>query len=356
MEFINLSKHYNIINGVIPPFSKLRTMKPIITSQQLDILNNENDDSYIKWLIDKKIIVVPIRRVSLGNNFIHRIEFPRRILFEMTNRCNYQCKMCPRQKMTRPEMDMPADSYCRIIDEIEEYGIEGLWLYHLGESFLHPEFKKIVEYISTKKKLGTIWMSTNGILFHEKNINFVIKKSNIDYINISVHAVTKKTYNKVIPTGNFDIVQKNLMKFYEIKGSNHAYKRPLLHCQMIEQETTKHEVDGFIKMHYNKADIVSINMLEYINIGNNSFGIVQRKRKPLTSCTRVTRNDCFIFSNGDVTLCDAAFNAEICLGNINEKSLYEIWNDIERKRILELNEKGNMFKNHFCRQCTDYDI
>jgi radical SAM protein with 4Fe4S-binding SPASM domain len=156
--------------------------------------------------------------------------------------------------------------------------------------------------------------------------------------------------------GDFEIVQKNLNKFYELKCAGGLPTKPFLHCQMIEQETTKHEVDAFIKAHYDKADIVSINMLEYVNLPNNKFGFQQRQRCKLTSCSRVSRNDCFIFSNGDVTLCDAAFNAEICLGNINEKSLYEIWNGPERKQILELNKKGEMYKIEFCRNCTDYDI
>ncbi len=158
------------------------------------------------------------------------------------------------------------------------------------------------------------------------------------------------------PPGNFDIVQGNLEKFYELKGSDDIPKRPFLHCQMIEQETTKHEVDAFIKKHYKRAEIVSVNMLEYVNMPNNNYGMQQRERKPLESCLRVMRNDCFICSNGHVTLCDAAYNGEIYLGSIHEQSLYDIWNGEKRKKILELNESGRMSEIEFCRNCTDYDI
>ena len=97
-------------------------------------------------------------------------------------------------------------------------------------------------------------------------------------------------------------------------------------------------------------------MLEYINLPNNAFGLQQRERKPLTSCLRVSRNDCFICSNGDVTLCDAAYNGEIYLGNIHKQTLHEIWNGELRNKILNLNEQGRMFEIDFCRNCTDYDI
>jgi radical SAM protein with 4Fe4S-binding SPASM domain len=252
-------------------------------------------------------------------------------------------------------MEMPAEIYNKVLDEIDSHGIEGIWLYHLGEPLLHSEFRKIIRHVNTKENLGVIWLSTNGRYFTEENIRLVLN-SHIDYINFSAHAVTEETYNTVAPPGNFEIVQANLEKFYELKGITNLPRKPFLHCQMIEQETTKHEVDAFIRRHYKRAEIVSINMLEYVNLPNNTFGFKQRERKPLTSCTRVSRYDCFIFSNGHVTLCDAAYNAEIYLGSIHEQSLYDIWNGERRKRILELNEQGKMSEIEFCRSCTDYDI
>lgn len=355
MEFVDLSRYITINKPHIPKFSELRNMKPVYMVHELKIVEEPENIDYIKFLASKGIEVVPIRRKILNSNYENRTDFPRRILFEMTSRCNFLCRMCPQQNLKRPRMDMPKEIYKKIIDEINFYGVEGLWLYHLGESLLHPDFNEIINYISTKNNLGIIWISTNGEFFTEDKIRNVLN-SNIDYINFSAHAVTEETYNTVAKVGKFKIVTQNLETFIKMKGIRNLPKRPFLHCQMIEQETTKHEVDAFIKKYYKYVDIVSINMLEYVNMPNNSFGLKQRERKPLTSCTRVGRNDCFICSNGDVTLCDAAYNGEICLGNINDQSLYDIWNGETRKKILALNAEGNMSKIGFCRSCTDYDI
>ena len=253
-------------------------------------------------------------------------------------------------------MHMAAKDYMRVLDEIDKHGVEGLWLYHLGESLLHPQFKEILAHVNKKKNLGVIWLSTNGEFFTEDKIKMIMK-SKIDYINFSAHAITEKTYKTIIKKpGAFARVQDNLNKYYEIKGMENLPRKPFLHCQMIEQATTKNEVDAFLKKHYVKAEVVSVNMLEYAYMPNNKFGMKQRKRNELKTCLRVIRNDGFIFSNGDVTLCDAAFNGEIKLGNIHEKSLYDIWNGPERMRILELNAAGKMSANEFCRHCTDYDI
>lgn len=355
MELVDICRYLEVKKPYIPPFSELRNMKPVWMTQDLQLVDEPDNVAYAKSLADKGITIAYIRRRPPVRSYVDRITFPRRILFEMTSRCNFLCRMCPQQELKRPRMDMPGESYRKVIDEIDSYGVEGIWLYHLGEPLLHPEFRENLKHISTKKNLGVIWISTNGRYFNEENIRLILN-SNIDYINYSAHAITEETYNTVCPPGNFEIVQANLEKFYELKGTENLPRKPFLHCQMIEQETTKHEVNAFIKRHYKRAEIVSINMLEYVNLPNNRFGFKQRKRKPLTSCTRVSRYDCFIFSNGHVTLCDAAYNGEIYLGSLHEQSLYNIWNGERRKRILELNEQGRMSEMEFCRSCTDYDI
>ncbi|MDD5560620.1 MAG: SPASM domain-containing protein [Candidatus Omnitrophica bacterium] len=355
MEFVDLARYVKVNNPVIPKFLDLKKIAPVLMTQHLSLVTDPNNLKYAEELARKEFAVVPIRRQPPTSSYLNRESFPRRILFEMTSRCNYLCRMCPQHGLKRPRMDMDGKLYRKVIDEIDSHGIEGIWLYHLGESLLHPEFSDNLKHISTKNNLGIIWMSTNGQYFTEEKIRLVFG-SNLHYINFSVHAVTEKAYKTVVPQGDFNAVQNNLNKFYEIKGSAGLPKRPYLHCQMIEQETTCHEVDDFIRMHYKKAEIVSVNMLEYVTLPNNSFGLKQRIRKPLTSCLRVTRNDCFIFSNGDVTLCDAAYNAEIKLGNIKERTLYEIWNGKERKNILKLNKIGKIGEIDFCRSCTDYDI
>lgn len=355
MEFVDLSRYLDLKNPKFLPFSELRTMQPVWMTQDLQLSDRPGNREHANELAKKSIAVIPIRREPPFEKYLDRTSFPRRILFEMTNRCNFLCRMCPQQHMERTRMDMAGDLYRNVIDEINHHGVEGLWLYHLGESIVHPEFKENLHHISTKKNLGIIWMSTNGEKFTEDIIRCVLK-SNIHYINFSAHAVTEKTYKTIALQGSFDVVQNNLKKLYEIKGTKNLPRKPFIHCQMIEQETTKHEIDAFIKTHYRNADIVSVNMLEYVHFPNNAFGYTQRERKPLSTCLRVSRNDCIVLSNGVVTVCDADYNGTMEIGNVNKESLYDIWNGPKRQEILRRNEAGRMFEDPWCAKCTDYDI
>jgi len=354
MELTDLSRYIPVKQPKSIQFSDIRKKQPVLFNQNLELINTNDNIAYANKLAQQGFEVIPIKRITEETKYLHRTSFPRRILFEMTSNCNYLCRMCPQQNLLRPKMDMSKELYTKILDEIDSHGIEGLWLYHLGESLLHPDFEEILQHLAHKKNLGSIWMSTNGELFTEDKIKAVLN-SNIDFINFSAHATTAKTY-KTVTHKSFKKVSDNLNSFYRLKGCKDLPKKPFLHCQMIEQETTKHEVNDFISLHYKRADIVSINMLEYVNLPNNEYGREQRIREPLSTCLRVSRNDCFICSNGAVTLCDAAYNGEINLGNVNETSLSEIWDGQQRANVLQLNQAGQMSKMKFCQTCTDYDI
>jgi radical SAM protein with 4Fe4S-binding SPASM domain len=358
MEFIDLGRHLDITDPIVRPISQLRRMTPILVDQSLELLDTPENLARAGELAGDGWQVVRIEKRSPESTRVERIDFPRRVILELTSKCNFLCRMCPQNGLERPRMHLDRETCFKVLDELEEQGIEGLWLYHLGESILHPEFKEIMEYMSSKDNLGLVWLSTNGHAFSGKHIRTVID-SKVDFLNYSLHALTEEVYQTVAPHGDFDKVKGNLKRFWEIKEEvkgNHGPKKPYLHLQMIEQETTQGQVDGFIRKYNQKAEIVSVNMLEYVNLPNNKFGRKQRERKPLTNCKRVDRGDCFIMSNGEVTLCDVAVNAEIRLGNVGEESLFDIWNGRERSRLLELSRTGRMSRNPFCAKCTDYDI
>lgn len=357
MELIDLSKYFEISDPKLLSFDEMKKIKKVWLTHELELVDELDNVQYARSLAQRGITVAPISRKPPVSKYVDRNTFPRRVILEMTSRCNFLCKMCPQHDLERPRIDMPGELFRKTVDELDKHGIEGLWIYHLGEAILHPEFKKNIEYISTKKNLGAIWMSTNGQRFNE-DIATSVLKSKIDFINFSAHAITEETYKKVAPKGgNFKTVQSNLNRLYALKGVGGKPKRPYVHTQMIEQDVTKHEIDGFILKHYKKADIVSVNMLEYANLPNNQYGHeTTRVRRELTSCPRISRNSAFILSNGAVTPCDATYNGEICYGNITKNSLEEIWADTERLRVAGLNSSGRMHEIDHCAKCPDHDI
>ncbi len=346
--------------SVVPSFADLKNSPKITVTAEMVVDRNQDNLSVMEGVVKTNSAIANITRLPPENNFVDRYEFPRRVLLEMTSKCNVLCRMCPRNDFHRPEIHMDADVYCRVLDEVNDHGAEGVWSYHLGESLMHPEFRKIIRYTERLNNIGKLWMSTNGHLMNPSNLEFVFD-SRIDYLNYSLHAVTEKAFKTVSPWGDFNLVLKNYENLAKIK-QGHRLQAPFVHLQMIDQETTTHETSDFIKTHYREVEIVSINMLEYVDLPKNAYGLKQRQRKKSGNCSRIRRNDCFICSNGAVTVCDRAYNCDqqnvgdLYIGNIHEQSLYEIWNGPLRKKLFDMETKGDLASIDLCSTCTDNDI
>ena len=333
-------------------FEEIKSLERIKVNQKLELLPGDDNFNLLKKYGEMGLKIIPIRRYS-DKDWSQRKDFPNRILLEITSRCNYNCRMCPRQNLKRPKINMDKNLCFKVLDELDENGVEGVWLFHLGEPIMHPGWKEIVEYAGNKKGIHMLWFSTNGYAFDYDCADYVLK-SNITFMNFSLHGTNAETYGYVSPKENYRIVRKNFD--YLLSRKKELGKGPIFHIQMIDQEGTHDNINEFLETFYDSGEIVSINTLEYVNLPNNLYGLKRERPPVVKKCNRLSRGDCFIVSNGDVQPCDAAYNSEILLGNVKDKSVYEIWNSGMRKEMIELNDKEELYKIEHCRKCTDYDL
>jgi len=133
-------------------------------------------------------------------------------------------------------------------------------------------------------------------------------------------------------------------------------QKPFLRLQMIDQPLTRSEIDPFLAAYYDRCDLISVNALEHTGISFNKQGIDLRRRAERSRCTRLSRQDCFVNSDGSVALCDNAFNNEMDVGNVWEESLRDIWNGTKRSEYINKCAKGLLWDTEPCASCTDYDL
>ena len=354
MEFLPTKRFRNINNPYFPTFSELRKIKPVTMTMDLELWGDPGNLEYFDELVAKGYELFPIIRILPGNLYDGRNNFPLRVLFEMTSICNARCQMCPQMNLKRKAVHIDKDKYKRIIDELNSYGLDGLWLYHFGESLTHPHFKEILEYVGSKNNLGYIWLSTNGIRASEEIIKFLLNSS-LSFLNFSLQSISVENYRKIAPTSPAEIILANLHTLIEEKRSCLGHK-PFFRLQIIEQEHVLGEIDTYLRRFYDKCDVISVNMLEHTDLGFNKDSKNFRMRTKRDRCSRINRSDCFINSDGSVAVCDNAYNNQLDIGNIWENSVYEIWNGQERHQILNMNEDGAIWDVPLCSKCTDYDL
>lgn len=59
-----------------------------------------------------------------------------------------------------------------------------------------------------------------------------------------------------------------------------------------------------------------------------------------------------IRSTGEVCPCCAFFSSELTLGNIKNKTIYELWNGEEMKNLRQLHKNGSFAENPWCKKCV----
>lgn len=335
-------------------YAELRALEPLRTDDFLRLTPGGESEALFNRYVNEGWKVVPV--VRRNPDFVARENFPGRVLLEMTSRCNLECVMCPRRSLTRPSIDMPSDLFRRCVDELDAEGINGIWIFNLGESILHPEFESLVAHVSAKKKLGPVWLSSNGVSLSEKFCRIIIN-SGITYMNLSVNADSAETYRAISPETEWLRQVANVTRFMELKQQSGS-RTPFTRVQIIDQEVARGEIDGFLARYAGKADMLAVNTLEGFaqDVDTTRGDALTRGRGEKKKCNRVERGDMFIFSNGETTFCDTDFNGVFSLGNVKDKGIRTLWNSENRLRILQLNRESRLGEVDLCRDCLDYDL
>ena len=131
--------------------------------------------------------------------------------FELTPRCNFDCKMCyvhltPEQMGDRRELS--TEQWIRIIDEAIEHGM----LFALltgGECMLHPGFRRIYTHLKDYGILITV--NTNGLLLTDENIAF-FRENPPSKLRLTLYGASEDTYERTTGRRVYGRVIRNIDK------------------------------------------------------------------------------------------------------------------------------------------------
>ena len=152
-------------------------------------------------------------------------DWPTRIEFELTNRCNLECVMCNGDwshliRKNREKLDPIKMVYDeKFVDQLEEF------IPHLqnttflgGEPFLINIYYTIWEKIIELNPKCNITIQTNGSILNER-IKKLLNKGNF-YINISLDSLNETIYNRIRVNADFKKTYSNLEYFIEYTTKN----------------------------------------------------------------------------------------------------------------------------------------
>jgi radical SAM protein with 4Fe4S-binding SPASM domain len=259
--------------------------------------------------------------------------YPIRLDIESTSYCNLDCRMCPRSKMKRKDMHMDFELFRSIIDPLAPY-LSSVSLHLFGEPLMAPDFLKMVTYCNG---LGIkTEASTNATLLDEKMAVSLIN-SGLDMLTISLDGASKETYEYIRRNSDYDIVVKHVHDFLRIKNS---WDGPAVRLQCIKMKETEAEITAFKALW---QDVLGENDKLFIkpvdSYADESIECFITDSEPLHyldyPCP-MPWHMMTVYADGRVVPCCKDYSGKNVLGDVNKKTITEIWND---KPIQELRRK-----------------
>lgn len=271
---------------------------------------------------------------------------PLHVDIEITNACNLRCCMCERNMMKRKVGYMDFGLFRSIIDQCAEFDIYSVKLNLWGESVLHPDFFKMIEYA---KGRGVHTQFNTNATFVTADVIKRLISSGLDRITISVESVMKEMYEDIRKGAEFPAISKNIEDFIRLKPVG---QRPYLTLQFINMKKNRDYIEGFVGKFRDRVDFISVTNISATS-GDPEIlkeSTIDYSPLPKIPCSELWHR-LSVFWNGDVTACCNDYEGFLKIGSIKGKSLKELWHSKEMDAIREKHKKLD-FSGLICEVCT----
>lgn len=180
----------------------------------------------------------------------------KKLRLNLLDACNMRCMYCmPEDQKFHKIKDLLSPSEMKkIIANLKAHGVEEVRLTG-GEPLLHPNFKEIIQELSSLK-LMKLALTTNAILL-DNFLPFLLEHNVVD-INISLDSLQANSFEFITKTDEFENVYQNILKAKTL-GFNIKINTVLL--KNINYE----EVDEFLS--FSAKHNIEVRFLELMKIG-----------------------------------------------------------------------------------------
>ncbi len=289
---------------------------------------------------------------------------PKSVKIELSSGCNYRCKFCSIIDRPYKPKDMDWNLFVKITNDLNEIGVEEFGLFLIGEPFINPELLiKAIKYLKQDLKVPYVFITTNGSLASSDKVKLCMEFG-LDSLKWSYNFSSIEQFKLItgVNSKNFEKLNKNIESAYNIRENNSYYTK--LYASSIRYDDKQTElikpflkkyVYPFVDEHYwlplytmggNAID--RENSIGYKPIAGNS-GTYDDPVDPIPCWTLFTEGH--IMSDGRVTACCADSDGKWVMGNMNDNSFMEIWNNNEFIRLRESHLVGNISGTK-CEKCA----
>ncbi|HNW83423.1 MAG TPA: radical SAM/SPASM domain-containing protein [bacterium] len=271
-----------------------------------------------------------------------KIEYPRIVAIETTNRCNASCSFCPNSVLARERTTMSDELFNKIIDDCSIFKPESIEPFLNGEPLMDVRIFDRMQYIRKRLPDTKIKLYTNANLLTPEKIER-LGDVGLESLFVSLNTINNLRYKKIMGLELEDTLV-NLNYLVEAQNKKKIADRIIFRMTRTE-DTELFEQDKFIKYCKEKGvDHYIVGLFNYKGQIHSPLPI------PNYPCEHIDRID--ILASGKVALCCMDQEGEYSWGDVNKDSILDVFNSIPAKYYRTMHRIGKRKKIAPCNRCN----
>ncbi|MBW2122970.1 MAG: radical SAM protein, partial [Deltaproteobacteria bacterium] len=167
----------------------------------------------------------------------------RRLVIEVSNRCNLRCRTCTDRPLNGPIIQPEAfEGILKKVSSPDD--IELVRFVGAGETLLVPYFDEMVARATKAFQDTEVNFFTNGMLLEHRLVESLLRRNVRAYITLSMDAATPHVFEYIRRGASFDRILKNIENIGKLK-EDYGSRYPVL---KINFTMLKHNVKEIPKM------------------------------------------------------------------------------------------------------------
>ena len=275
-------------------------------------------------------------------------KFPPYLQIEPSSSCNYRCVFCYQSDASFTKKSagymgsMTFELFKEIIDQAVG-NVEFASIASRGEPLIAKDIDKMLQYCQGKF-LG-FKLNTNASLLTEKKIHAILS-GGVRTVVFSADAANDEDYANFRVNGSLQRVLKNIRLFNEIKEKHYSKTKLITRVSGVFMDAEKQSLSEMIGCW---GDLVNqVSFVKYNPWENVYESPVSDVHAP---CSDLWRR-MFIWFDGKVNPCDTDYKSDLCVGNMANQSISELWHSEAYEDLRKDHLKGRRQDREPCRRCT----
>ncbi len=268
-------------------------------------------------------------------------ELPLHLDIEASSLCNLRCTFCDKLPLLQKNQlgNLSFETFRNVMDQFSPEEGQRLWglkLSYRGEPLINKEVPEMVRYAKERGVLD-IYFNTNGMLLTEE-VSKALIEAHLDRISVSIDGTDREEYESVRIGAKLDTVLANIRTLRSLREA-YQVTYPKIRIQTVKLPGL--DLEKYINTWRDDADEVAAIDFKDESCRNTTL-------RGSWACPQLWQR-MTIEWDGTIFGCNNDDLRSICLGNVNERSIYDCWHD---ERLMEIRRRHMQGASHEIDDCN----